>query len=56
MGARVNGMMSIRLKTRRKYFQQIAKAAGHSQISTALRYMHLRAEDTEGALESFGKR
>jgi site-specific recombinase XerD len=25
--------------------QQIAKALGHSQISTTLRYMHLRAEE-----------
>jgi integrase len=35
--------------------QQIAKAAGHSQISTTMRYTHLRAEDTREALESLGK-
>jgi len=35
--------------------QEIAKAAGHSQISTTLRYTHLRAEDTKAALESLGK-
>ncbi|MGD0917783.1 MAG: site-specific integrase [Thermodesulfobacteriota bacterium] len=36
--------------------QQIAKAAGHTQISTTLRYTHLRAEDTKEALESLGKK
>jgi site-specific recombinase XerD len=36
--------------------QQIAKAAGHSQISTTLPYTHLRAEDTREALESLRKR
>jgi len=36
--------------------QQIAKIAGHSQISTTMRYTHLRAEDTRGALESLGRR
>jgi integrase len=36
--------------------QQIAKIAGHSQISTTMRYTHLRAEDTREALESLGRR
>ncbi len=35
--------------------QQIAKAAGHKQISTTLLYTHLRAEDTKEALESLVK-
>lgn len=36
--------------------QEIAKAAGHSQISTTMRYTHLRAEDTREALESLGRK
>ena len=36
--------------------QEIAKAAGHSQISTTMRYTHLRAEDTRKALESLGRK
>jgi integrase len=36
--------------------QEIAKAAGHSQISTTMRYTHLRAEDTREALESLGEK
>ena len=36
--------------------QQIAKIAGHSQISTTMRYTHLRAEDTREALESLGRK
>jgi len=36
--------------------QQIAKVAGHSQISTTMRYTHLRAEDTKEALESLGRK
>ncbi len=36
--------------------QEIAKVAGHSQISTTMRYTHLRAEDTREALESLGRR
>jgi len=36
--------------------QEIAKVAGHSQISTTMRYTHLRAEDTKEALESLGRR
>ena len=36
--------------------QQIAKAAGHSQISTTMRYTHLRAEDTKETLESLGQK
>ena len=36
--------------------QEIAKAAGHSQISTTMRYTHLRAEDTKEALESLGRK
>lgn len=36
--------------------QEIAKAAGHSQISTTMRYTHLRAEDTKEALESLGNK
>ena len=36
--------------------QEIAKAAGHSQISTTMRYTHLRAEDTREALESLARK
>jgi integrase len=36
--------------------QEIAKAAGHTQISTTMRYTHLRAEDTREALESLGQK
>ncbi len=36
--------------------QEIAKAAGHTQISTTMRYTHLRAEDTKEALESLGRK
>jgi len=36
--------------------QEIAKAAGHSQISTTMRYTHLRTEDTREALESLGRK
>jgi len=36
--------------------QQIAKAAGHSQLSTTLRYTHLRTEDTREAFESLAKK
>ena len=36
--------------------QEIAKVAGHSQISTTMRYTHLRAEDTREALESLGRK
>jgi len=36
--------------------QEIAKVAGHSQISTTMRYTHLRAEDTKEALESLGRK
>lgn len=36
--------------------QEIAKAAGHTQISTTMRYTHLRAEDTRKALESLGQK
>ncbi len=36
--------------------QEIAKAAGHTQISTTMRYTHLRAEDTKEALESSGRK
>jgi integrase len=35
--------------------QEIAKAAGHTQISSTMRYTHLRAEDTKVALESLGR-
>jgi len=36
--------------------QEIAKAAGHTQISTTMRYTHIRAEDTKEALESLGQK
>jgi len=36
--------------------QEIANAAGHSQISTTLRYTHLRAEATREVLESLGQK
>jgi len=36
--------------------QEIAKIAGHSQISTTMRYTHLRAEDTREALESLRRK
>lgn len=36
--------------------QEIAKAAGHAQISTTMRYTDLRTEDTKEALESLGQK
>jgi integrase len=36
--------------------QEIAKAAGHRNISTTMRYTHLRAEDTKEAFEALGRR
>jgi integrase len=36
--------------------QEIARAAGHTQISTTMRYTHLKAEDTREALESLGRK
>jgi integrase len=36
--------------------QEIAKVAGHTQITTTMRYTHLRAEDTREALESLGRK
>ena len=35
--------------------QQIMKAAGHTQPSTTMRYIHLKAEDTREAFESLTK-
>jgi len=35
--------------------QQIMKAAGHTQPSTAMRYIHLKAEDAREAFESLAK-
>ena len=53
---RVRNVSKILMGKRGYSLQEIAKVAGHSQISTTMRYTHLRAEDTREALESLGRR